>query len=87
MFQSVHFMMRSKKRGITYRMVEFALKYGEIKGDRSFVNKKILDDLISHLTKELTAAKRLRDKGGIVVVSDKESLITTFDFDSRRKNY
>jgi hypothetical protein len=78
-------MKRAKQRGITYRMVQFALKYGEVKGERSFINKKILDDLINNLTKELMAAKRLRDKGGIVIVSDKENLITTFDFDSYRK--
>ncbi|MEQ1073628.1 DUF4258 domain-containing protein [Acinetobacter pittii] len=85
MLQPNHFMKRAKQRGITYRMVQFALKYGEVKGERSFINKKILDDLINNLTKELMAAKRLRDKGGIVIVSDKENLITTFDFDSYRK--
>ncbi|MFW2045500.1 DUF4258 domain-containing protein [Acinetobacter variabilis] len=85
MLQSNHFMKRAKQRGITYRMVQFALKYGEVKGEHSFINKKILDDLINNLTKELMAAKRLRDKGGIVIVSDKENLITTFDFDSYRK--
>ena len=84
-----HFDLRMNKRGITKSMVDLTLKFGEIKGDKYVTNRKNLKKFIQDLDNELRLISRLRqqalkliDKGGIAVVIDKGSLITTYNTNS-----
>lgn len=81
-----HSHIRMNKRGISKEMVEFTLDYGNLDGDAYVTNKKLLHKVIQHLTKQLALAKKLIDKGGVVVVTDNGSVITTYDYESY-KNY
>lgn len=87
MNKTKHIDQRMNQRGITKDMIDFTITHGEIKNDKWFTNKKILQKSIQQLEKQLKVAKRLLDKGGIVVVSDENSLITTYDFESAKLNY
>lgn len=87
MKKTKHIDKRMNQRGITQDMIDFTLNFGEITNDKWFTNKKILQESISQLEQQIKTAKRLLDKGGIVVVSEDESLITAYHFDSARYNY
>ena len=76
-----------QQRGITKDMIDFTLDFGETKGDHWFLNRKMLGNTIADLEAKLKVAKKLRDKGGIVVVADGEALLTAYDFDSHRMAY
>ena len=87
MYDTKHVQTRAQQRGITKDMISFTLDHGVIKGDRWFLNRKLLNKTIHELEAQLKVAKRLRDKGGVVVVADGEALLTTYDFDSRKMAY
>lgn len=87
MKKTKHIDKRMNQRGITQDMIDFTLNFGEITNDKWFTNKKILQESIRQLEQQIKTAKRLLDKGGIVVVSEDESLITAYHFDSARYNY
>ena len=82
-----HAQKRMTQRGITKDMIDFTLDFGETKGDRWLLNRKMIEQSISDLERKLRTAKKLRDKGGIVVVAEGESLLTAYDFDSRKMAY
>ena len=87
MKKTKHIDKRMNQRGITQDMIDFTLNFGEVTNDKWFTNKKILQDSIRQFEQQIKTAKRLLDKGGIVVVSEDESLITAYHFDSARYNY
>lgn len=87
MIKTTHFMKRTSQRGITKAMVNYALEHGEIDGDKLIVNRKLILRHRAEVLRELAVMAKLLDKGGIVVVSEYESLITAYDFDSRKNKY
>ena len=87
MKKTKHIDKRMNQRGITQDMIDFTLNFGEVTNDKWFTNKKILQESIRQLEQQIKTAKRLLDKGGIVVVSEDESLITAYHFDSARYKY
>ncbi len=80
---SRHIDQRMNQRGITKEMIELTLEYGEIDNDRWVLNRKGVDAMIESLEKQLRTARKLRDKGGIVVVAEDNTLVTTYDYDSK----
>lgn len=87
MQQTVHMNQRMNQRGITMAMVDLALEYGEIEGDRWVLNRKQAVQTIKDLELRLRTAKKVLDKGGLVVVSDGTTLITAYNFDSKKRNF
>lgn len=87
MYDTKHVHKRAQQRGITKDMINFTLDHDVIQGDRWFLSRKLLNETIHELEAQLKVAKRLRDKGGVVVVADGEALLTTCDFDSRKMAY
>lgn len=87
MYDTKYVQKRAQQRGITKDMINFTLDHGVIQGDRWFLNRKLLNETIHELEAQLKVAKRLRDKGGVVVVADGEALLTTYDYDSRKMAY
>lgn len=76
-----HVKQRMAERGIPKRLLEFALKHGRVEGDRCVLDRKETQQLLSQLSEETRLAKKVLDKGGIVVVESGEALITTFNVD------
>ena len=87
MKQTHHVNQRMNQRGITKAMIDFTLDYGVVKGDRWVLNRKEVDKTIKQLEATLRTARKLRDKGGVVVVADNESVITAYNYNSRRNAY
>lgn len=82
-----HVKKRMNTRGITKEMIDFALNFGEIKGDGWIVNRKVLQELIKDLEYQMKTAKKLLDKGGIVVIAEDNALLTTYHVDSAHRAY
>lgn len=87
MQQTVHMNQRMNQRGITMDMVDLALEYGEIERDRWVLNRKGVERTIKDLEHRLRTAKKVLDKGGVVVVSDGDALITAYNFNSKKRDF
>ncbi len=86
MHKTEHFKERAGQRGVTMEMVNLALEYGEIDGDRYVLSDSVIHEAIADLKamqKRLEHAKR---KGGVTVVVNGETLITTYRTNSFRRN-
>ena len=70
---------RMSQRGISRRMVETALHFGTQHNDRCVLGRKEAKLAIEHLQSQLKTLKKLVDKGGITVVLDNDTLITTWN--------
>lgn len=78
MRMTTHFDARMNQRGIRKDLVDLALDLGDFEGDRCVLPPKMIDAEIvdlQHRMKLLTDARR---KGGLVVVTEGEALITTY---------
>ena len=83
-----HLGVRMSQRGITSDMIEFVLTHGVNRQDKIVLRRKDLAKLVPQLEgPQRATALKLLDKGGIVVVEDQGSLLTTYNIDSfsRRK--
>ncbi|GGZ76025.1 hypothetical protein GCM10007161_03810 [Ignatzschineria indica] len=78
MQQTQHFKHRLSQRGVTRKMVDFTLDYGRVDGDRWVLDRKNIDRMIEHLENELRVAKKIRDKGGTIVITEDNKFITTY---------
>jgi hypothetical protein len=76
---SHHAAQRLCQRGISRRLVEFALRHGRVEGDKHIVDRNETRRIIESLTEELRLAKRVMDKGGITVVEGGDTLITAYN--------
>lgn len=78
-----HAGQRMNQRGISRRLVEFTMRHGRIEGDRRVLDRQESRRLIEMLTEELRLAKRVMDKGGVVVVdSERDSIVTAYNVDT-----
>lgn len=77
-----HIHKRMSQRGITASLVDLVSQFGMPDGDKVILSKKNTEALL----KELDAMKRdllsIHKKGGVVVVEQGESQITTYALDS-----
>jgi RNA binding exosome subunit len=67
------------QRGISRRLVEFALRYGRIEGNKHVLDRKASLRLIDELNEQLRLAKQALDKGGVTVVEGDDTVITTYN--------
>jgi hypothetical protein len=82
MARTRHFQQRMSQRGITLDIVDLTQQFGETQQDKVYLNRKGLLRLIENARKIERTAKKALDRGGIVVVENDGSLITTYRFDS-----
>lgn len=73
-----HMDARMNQRGIFKDLVDLALQFGEPDGDKVKLGRKEIDRLLSNLDALRSRVLKARDKGGLVVVTAGESLITTY---------
>jgi hypothetical protein len=79
---SHHADQRMNQRGISRRLVEFTLSHGRVEGDKHVLDRKESRRLIESLTEQLRLAKRIMDKGGVVVVEgESDTVVTTYNVD------
>lgn len=81
---SQHADVRMNQRGISRRLVDFALRHGRVEGDKHILDRNESRRLIDALEEELRLAKRVLDKGGVTVVEGEDTVITAYNLNSRR---
>jgi hypothetical protein len=81
---SQHADKRMNQRGISRRLVDFALRHGRVDGNRYILDRNESRKLIGQLEEELRLAKRVLDKGGVTVVESEDALITVYNIGTAR---
>lgn len=82
MKSSFHALKRMNQRGINREMVELVLLYGKVKQDKTVLGRKEALQLLATLQRQVVIAKKIVDKGGVVVVTDTDNdvVITTYNY-------
>lgn len=83
MHQTAHINKRMSQRGITKNMVDLALTYGEIQGDKYVLDRQGVQKRLREMEAERRALMKVLDKGGVEVVAEDGVLITTYNRNSR----
>lgn len=74
-----HVQQRMSQRGVSSEMVELVLTHGTLNQDKYVLGRKEALSLLDSLQREERVLKKILDKGGVVVVSDGDFLITTYN--------
>jgi CTP-dependent riboflavin kinase len=82
MHRTDHIKARMSQRGISRDMVAMALQYGEIEQDKTVLGRKAALRLLERLQREQRVLKKIIDKGGVVVISENDTLISTYNYQS-----
>ena len=80
MYETFHINKRLRQRGITNRMIELTLEFGEVQAYKICLGTRRIKKLLrTHrdLKKDLL---KILDKGGLVVVASGASLITAYNW-------
>jgi hypothetical protein len=72
------------QRGIKREMLDLVLEHGEIQQDKRILSRKDAQRLIAKMQRDMKVIKKILDKGGVVVVADSESVITTYNYKQPR---
>lgn len=79
MESSMHIGARMNQRGIPKAMVDLALTHGRCEQDKYILDRREVDRRLDELDRERGLLLKVRDKGGVVVVADSDTLITTYN--------
>lgn len=79
MQETKHVLQRMNQRGITKEMVNVVLDYGESIQDKAVLGKKDAQRLIKEMQKTMKVLQKICDKGGVVVVAQEDTIITTYN--------
>lgn len=82
MHTTTHIDARMNQRGIRKELVCLALDLGRIEGDRYVLDTKIIRAEMFELRRKLKFLDDAERKGGVVVVAQGDSLVTTYRTDS-----
>jgi glutaredoxin len=73
---------QTKQRAIGQKLVDLALEFCvECHKDKVILNRQSLQLLITELKAMEQAAQKAADKGGLVVIREGDTLVTTYRFD------
>ena len=79
MKNSIHATKRMAQRGIDNAMIELVLDHGVIDGDKYILNKKNACAYLEEIRQQMRVLMRVIDKGGLVVIPEGNTLITTYN--------
>ena len=78
-----HCKARQSQRGISLNMVDYVLTHGVLEQDKIVIGKKEARQRLSDLEREKRLLMKIAGKGGVVVVADGETLVTTYNCSHR----
>jgi hypothetical protein len=81
---SKHAAARQAQRGISTTMIDYVLTNGQLEKDKYVLGKKEILDILTSIEDEKRLLMKLLDKGGVVVVAEGETVITTYNRTSHR---
>ena len=80
MFETHHINQRLRQRGITKRMVELTLEFGEVQADKIRLGTRRIKKLLRTHKDIKGDLLKILDKGGLVVVVSGATLITAYNW-------
>ena len=85
MFSTNHFQARMSQRGHPKKVVDLVLEFGKYEGDKLFLDKKETQRIIYQIDNLRNILLKVMDKGGVAVVVEDETLITTYNLDKKHR--
>lgn len=79
MVTSKHCQARMSQRGLSKRLLDLVLEYGNGKGDKLILNRKTTQAIIDELDAKKKQLLKVMDKGGVTVVIQDDRYITTYN--------
>ena len=86
MFSTNHFQARMSQRGLPKQVIDLVLAFGKDEGDKLFLDKKETQRIIYQIDNLRNTLLKVMDKGGVAVVVEDETLITTYNLDKKNRN-
>ncbi|WP_323587119.1 hypothetical protein [Aliarcobacter butzleri] len=86
MFSTNHFKSRMSQRGISKKVIDLVLAFGKDEGDKLFLDRKETQRIIYQIDNLRNTLLKVMDKGGVAVVVEDETLITTYNLDKKNRN-
>ncbi|WP_418179980.1 DUF4258 domain-containing protein [Aliarcobacter lanthieri] len=86
MFSTNHFQARMSQRGLPKKVVDLVLEFGKYEGDKLFLDKKETQRIICQIDNLRNTLLKVMDKGGVAVVVEDETLITTYNLDKKHRS-
>jgi hypothetical protein len=83
MHKTHHAQKRMAQRGIGRDMVEYVMSNGIPERDRVIMGRKEALRMLEALQEEQRLIKKILDKGGVVVVAEGNTVITTYNCKNR----
>ena len=84
MYETHHINQRVRQRGITKRMIELTLEFGDVQADKIRLGTRRIKKLLKNRKQVSQDLKRdllkILDKGGLVVVASESTLITAYNW-------
>ncbi len=80
MFETYHIDKRVRQRGITKRMIELTLEFGEVNADKIRLGTRRIKKLLKTHKELKSDLLKILDKGGLVIVASGSSLITAYNW-------
>jgi hypothetical protein len=74
------------QRGLPKKVVDLVLEFGKYEGDKLFLDKKETQRIIYQIDNLRNTLLKVMDKGGVAVVVEDETLITTYNLDKKNRN-
>ena len=76
---SKHINLRMNQRAIGKNMLDLVLTHGRCEQDKYVLDRREVDRRLDELNRERGLLLKVRDKGGLVVVADGDTLITAYN--------
>ena len=86
MFSTNHFQARMSQRGLPKQVIDLVLAFGKDEGDKLFLDKKETQRIIYQIDNLRNTLLKVMAKGGVAVVVEDETLITTYNLDKKNRN-
>ncbi|MBV7488035.1 DUF4258 domain-containing protein [Pseudomonas sp. PDM30] len=74
-----HCKARQSQRGIPLKLIDYVLSHGSLEKDKFVLGLKEAKQRLADLEREKRLLMKIADKGGVVVVAEGETLITTYN--------
>lgn len=79
MRRSKHIGTRMGQRGISQAMIDLALNFGRCELDKYILDRREVDRRLEEIGRERSLLLKVRDKGGVIVVANDNTLITAYN--------
>lgn len=77
---TIHVQQQMNRRGISRQMVDLVLEHGKIEQEKSKLGRDDARELLEGMQQKIKVLKKIIDKGGVTVVSDNNTFITTYNY-------